>query len=104
MIFALFVIWFLAYWLGMAGVIGLDGRRQREKARAAGTVDFQDRSPLPFMMMGALCGPIPLVLYFGTTRKSARGWVLGLAIGVGWSLAFGMLFNLIAALARAGYN
>jgi hypothetical protein len=102
--FALLVLWFISYWAGMAAVIWLDGKRQRGKARAAGAVDFIDRNPLPYMLMGALCGPIPLILYFGITRKSAAGWALGIGIGVGWSVLFSLLYSVIQFLARTRFG
>jgi hypothetical protein len=80
------------------GDIGLDGKRQRENARAAGSVDFLDRSPLPYMLLGVLCGPLPLIFHFGTTRKSVGGWLLGLAIGIGWSVLVSVVFNVGMAL------
>ena len=101
MVLALLVLWFLAYWFGMAAVIWLDGKRQRQRALASGSVDFVDRKPLPYMLTGAICGPIPLILYFGTTRKSAAGWALGIGVGLGWSLLFSLLYSGIDMFARA---
>ena len=92
------VAMFLVYWGGMAGIIWYDGKRQREKARAAGSVDFLDRSPLPYMLLGVLCGPLPLMFYFGTTRKSVGGWIMGIAIGFGWSALVSVVYNVGAAV------
>jgi hypothetical protein len=97
---ALLALWFLAYWLGMASLIWIDGKRQRRAIQASGSVDFVNRSPWPYILMGILCGPLPLILYFGTTRKSAAGWVAGIAIGVGWTLLFSFLYTLIDAYGR----
>lgn len=74
------------YWGGMAGIILFDAKTQRERARAAGTVDFADRSPMAYLLLGLICGPIPLMMYFGTTRKALGGWLTGAAIGIGWTL------------------
>ena len=90
----------VVYWGGMAAIIHIDGKRQHEKARAAGSVDFMDRSPLPYMLLGVLCGPLPLIFYFGTTRKSVGGWLLGLVIGVGWTFAASIVINVLAAAAN----
>jgi hypothetical protein len=97
----LLLVWFVAYWGGMAGLIWLDAERQRAAARAAGAVDFIDRRIWPYMVMGLICGPLPLIFYFGTTRKSAAGWAIGIGAGVGWSILFSILYGLIDAYARA---
>ncbi len=64
------VMWFVYFGLTV-GVILLDGKLQREKAQRAGSVDFMDRSPWGYIAFGLLCGPLPLIFYFGATRKSA---------------------------------
>jgi hypothetical protein len=91
LIFTLFM--FVVYWGGMAMIISTDAKREREKARAGGSVDFMDRSPVPYMLLGVLCGPLPLIFYFGTTRKSVGGWLAGVGIGVGWSILNSVVFN-----------
>jgi len=99
-VMAILALWFLAYWLGMALLIWVDGNRQRRAIQASGSVDFVSRSPWPYILMGVICGPLPLILYFGTTRKSAAGWLLGIAVGVGWTLLFGFLYTLIDMYGR----
>jgi hypothetical protein len=84
---------FVVYWGGMAAIIWMDEQRARERARASGLVDFRDRRVLPYMLLGVLCGPLPLVVYFGATRRSVGGWLLGLVIGVGWSLLVSGVFS-----------
>jgi hypothetical protein len=95
MILALLIIWFVAYWGGMAALIWFDARRQRIKAIAERGVDFADRSPWQYMILGVFCGPLPIVFYFGISRKSALGWLMGIAIGATWSVLFSVLFNLL---------
>ncbi len=74
--------WFVYFGLTV-GVILLDGKLQREKAQRDGSVDFMDRSPWGYIAFGLLCGPLPLIFYFGATRKSAMGWLLGIGAAVG---------------------
>jgi hypothetical protein len=99
-VFIVMIVWFLSYWGGMALVIKLDAAKQRTAAKAAGAVDFADRNPVPYMLLGLICGPFPLLFYFGSTRRSAKGWLMGIGIAIGWSLLFGFLFSLIEAYAR----
>ena len=68
--------WFVYFGLTV-GTILVDGKMQRDKAQASGGVDFMDRSPWGYIALGLICGPLPLVLYFGATRKSALGWLMG---------------------------
>jgi hypothetical protein len=78
---ASFCIWLL--WFGGAALImHLDARRQRRKAVAEQGEDFVDRRILPYMLLAVLCGALPLVIYFGATRKGtkANGVLLGLGV------------------------
>lgn len=84
---------FVTYWGGMAGIIWFDGQRQRAKASVVGNVDFIDRRPGAYMILGAFCGPLPLIFYFGTTRRSVTGWLVGIGIGFGWSLVVSTIFK-----------
>jgi hypothetical protein len=70
------LVWLLYFGL-TAGIIAVDAKMQREKARREGQVDFADRRILQYILLGIICGPLPLLFYFGTTRKSAQGWLLG---------------------------
>lgn len=84
------VIWI--FYFGLTAVIILaDAKMQRAKARAAGTVDFADRKVLTYLALGVLCGPLPLIFYFGITRKSAGGWLLGLGAALAVSLAISVV-------------
>ena len=76
------ITWFVYFGLTV-GVILLDGKMQREKAAREGSVDFMDRSPWGYIVFGLLCGPLPLIFYFGATRKNAMGWLLGVGAAVG---------------------
>jgi hypothetical protein len=83
---ASFVVW--AVYFGLtAGVIVLDGKMQRAKAQREGGVDFMDRSPWSYLVLALLCGPLPLIFYFGTTRKNAMGWLMGVGAAVGVYIA-----------------
>ncbi len=76
------VTWFVYFGLTV-GVILLDGKMQRDKANREGGVDFMDRSPWGYVAFGLICGPLPLIFYFGATRKNALGWLLGIGAAVG---------------------
>lgn len=72
-----------AFWFGFpALVIRLDAKRQRAAARARGEVDLLDRSVTPYLVTALFCGGLPLVVYFGTTRRSALGWLTGLGLAL----------------------
>lgn len=68
----------------------LDARRQRARALATGEPDFKDRSPASYLALALVFGPLPLLVYFGTTRRSAAGWLLGLAAAAGVVLLVGV--------------
>lgn len=76
------VTWFVYFGLTV-GVILLDGKLQRDKATRDGSVDFMDRSPWGYIAFGLICGPLPLIFYFGATRKNAAGWLIGIGAAVG---------------------
>ena len=75
------VCWALYFGL-TAGIILLDRKIQRDKAAAQGSVDFMDRSPAAYLVLALFCGPAPLIVYFGVTRKSAVGWLMGIGAAV----------------------
>ena len=76
------IITWLVYFGLTVGVILLDGKMQRDKAQREGSVDFMDRSPWGYVAFGLICGPLPLIFYFGATRKSALGWLMGIGAAV----------------------
>jgi hypothetical protein len=89
------LLWLLYFGL-TAGIIAIDAKLQRERARREGAVDFADRRVLPYILLGAICGPMPLLFYFGTTRKNAAGWLLGVGAVVGlYALLYFIAFVLI---------
>jgi hypothetical protein len=61
-------------------IIRYDAKRQAQKARERGEVDFADRSVMNYLVLSIFCGPAPLIVYFGVTRKTFGGWVLGFAV------------------------
>ena len=76
-----FLTWLVYFGLSV-GAILIDGKMQRAKAEREGGVDFMERSPWGYIALGVLCGPLPVIVYFGTTRKGAIGWLIGLGIAV----------------------
>ncbi|HEY1959969.1 MAG TPA: hypothetical protein VGH28_30380 [Polyangiaceae bacterium] len=88
------VIW--AFYFGMtASIILLDRQIQRNKAYKEGSVDFLDRSPAGYLMLAFICGPLPLVIYFGATRKSFVGWLMGIGAAIA---VYAVLFFVAYAL------
>jgi len=76
------VCWIVYFGLTV-GIILLDRNIQRKRAAAQGTVDFMDRSPTAYLVLALFCGPAPLIVYFGVTRKSLVGWLMGVGIAFG---------------------
>lgn len=91
--------WAVYFGLTLATIV-VDGRRQREKARVAGGVDFADRSPWAYIALGVLCGPLPVIFYFGATRKNAAGWFMG----IGAAAAIYMVTIIVSIGLRAGLH
>lgn len=68
-------------WVGSTiAIIKVDAARQRKAAAARGDVDFIDRSVTPYLALAFIAGALPLIFYFGTSRKKASGWLLGLGL------------------------
>jgi len=70
----------LFWFLSAAFVIRWDAKRQGAIKEAAGEVDLMDRSVTPYLILSIFCGALPLVVYFGVTRRSAKGWLLGVGM------------------------
>lgn len=77
-----------------SAVIVVDGRNQRAKARAEGLEDFTDTNPVPYLLLGLLCGFLSLPVYFYVSRKS---WV-GALIGLGMSFATALVASIILVI------
>lgn len=61
-----------------------------------------DRSVAPYLVLGLICGPLPLIFYFGTTRRTALGWLMGVgAAALVYIMTFVAVFVLSFALAVA---
>lgn len=79
-------IFLWVFWYGFTvAVILIDQRRRKARAQVSDEVDiaqFEDMSIWPYLVMGLLCGALPLPLYFYATRKSAVGVLLGLGFVV----------------------
>lgn len=71
------IICWIVYFGLTVGIILLDRSIQKKKAEAQGSVDFMERSPTSYLVLALFCGPAPLIVYFGVTRKSAIGWLMG---------------------------
>jgi len=95
------VCWAIYFGL-TAGVIMLDRYLQKQRARALGTVDFMDRSPTQYLVLAVCCGPAPLIVYFGVTRKSALGWLMGIGAALGvYAVTFFAAFVISFTIALA---
>ena len=74
-------------------------RHKVEKRRSAelaskGEVNFQEKSILPYLLLGLICGALILPVYFGATRRSWKGFLVGLL----WDVGLGFAVNLIYIL------
>lgn len=76
------IVCWLVYFGLTVGIILLDRNIQKRKAETQGGVDFMDRSPTNYLVLAIFCGPAPLIFYFGTTRKSALGWLMGFGAAI----------------------
>jgi hypothetical protein len=93
------IVCWLFYFGATAGIIMLDRNIQRKKAAAMGTVDFMDRSPMNYLLLALCCGPAPLIVYFGVTRKNAVGWLMGIGVAFAvYSVTFAIAFAMTLAL------
>ena len=63
-------------------VILADADLQRRRALERGEVDFADRRPTAYLVLALFFGSLPLIAYFGITRKSLVGWLMGLGAAV----------------------
>jgi hypothetical protein len=82
-------------------VIFLDHRRQVELAERRGQLDFSSPNIGLYLLLGLLFGPIPLIVYFGLSRKSFGGWVLGFVFSAGVLLATFVAYFGVAVLLRS---
>src|SRR5437763_1698189 len=96
------LVW-LVYFGLTAAVIMIDGKMQRAKAEREGGVDFMDRSPRSYLLIGILCGPLPLIFYFGATRKNAMGWLAGIGAAVGVYVVTVVFAVILQVALRAGH-
>jgi hypothetical protein len=99
--FIVSIVTWVVYFGLTVGVILFDGKLQREKATREGRVDFMDRSPWGYIAFGLICGPLPLVFYFGATRKNAMGWLLGIGAAVGVYVATVVVAVILQVALRA---
>lgn len=77
-----------------SAIIILDRRRIERKMRDTDDVDFADRRLGPYLVTAVIFGPLPLILYFGSTRKGAMGFLIGAA----WALAVMVVVALVVAV------
>jgi hypothetical protein len=73
-----FIVWFGS----VVVILRVDASRIRRAKKRRGEVDFMDRSVTPYMLTALFSGALPLIVYFGTTRRNATGWLLGVAVCV----------------------
>ncbi len=96
------VICWLVYFGLTVGIILLDRNLQKKRAEAQGSVDFMDRSPTTYLVLALFCGPAPLIVYFGVTRKSALGWLMGFGAAIAvYVVMFVVAFVLTLAIGVA---
>ncbi len=99
------IVCWIVYFGLTVGIILLDRDIQKKKAAAQGGVDFMDRSPTAYLILALFCGPAPLIVYFGVTRKSVLGWLMGIGAAVAvYIVMFVVAFVLQLALFAADPN
>ncbi len=98
------IVCYLIYFGLTASVILLDRHLQQRRAQLRGTVDFMDRSPTTYLVLALFCGPAPLIVYFGVTRKSALGWLMGIGAAFGvYTVTFFAAFVMSFTIAMASH-
>src|SRR5215467_12245949 len=90
-----YLLVFVLYFVATIVVIRIDAKRQREAALARGGVDFIDRRVTPYMLLSFISGAMPLIFYFGISRRSAAGWLLGIAMFFGVSFGAGLVGTIL---------
>src|SRR5689334_10932200 len=68
------------WWGGIVAIIKIDQKRRDAAMRAAGDVNFEDKSVLPYLVLGVICGGLVLPVYFWTTRKTGVGVLIGIGL------------------------
>jgi hypothetical protein len=84
----------LIWWGGMFAIIKSDQKRRSAELASKGEVNFQEKSILPYLLLGLICGALILPVYFGATRRSWKGFLVGLL----WDMGLGFAVNLIYIL------
>jgi hypothetical protein len=79
------------WWGGLVAIIKVDQARRDRQMRAAGAVNFENKSVTQYLLFGLLCGGLVLPLYFWVTRKSAGAVLLGFAAGLGLLVVAGIV-------------
>ena len=90
------VVWFGS----VALIIRIDAKQQQAAKRAIGEVDFMDRSVMPYLILAIFCGALPLVVYFGVTRRSAKGWLTGIGIFLAHFVAITLVSTVLMIVAK----
>ena len=78
-----------------------DRRRQSVARRSADGADTSipmDRSPAPYIGLSLLFAPLPLIVYFGVTRKR---WLLGIGIAAAQVLSVAILGAVLMLMGRS---
>ena len=90
------VVWFGS----VALIIRIDAKQKQAAKRAIGEVDFMDRSVMPYLILAIFCGALPLVVYFGVTRRSAKGWLMGVGIFLAHFVAITLVSTVLMIVAK----
>jgi len=92
------IVWIVFYG-SMVAVIKVDQNMRATRAAAEGVPDWDNKSVVPYLVIGLICGGLILPVYFYSTRKSG----IGALIGLGWTVAVvgaAFLVGFILALAH----
>ena len=94
------VVTWIVFWILTVIVIKVDDKRAKAKAVAAGTRDFVDRRIRSYVLAAFLLGGFVLILYFGATRRSKKGGLIGAIALLGVGLATISVSSIYLAVAR----
>lgn len=75
----IYVSGFVSFFATLA-ILRIDLLRARARATRDGTPDFKRGMGGELALLACVCGPLPLIAYFGWTRRSVRGALAGLAL------------------------
>jgi hypothetical protein len=104
----LFMVFPYVVWFGLViGIIKLDQSARARRAAANPEPDatmFEDKSVTPYLLLSFICGALVLPVYFGSTRRNAGGFVLGIGAAVGCFIVTVVVMQIVQMIAFSIYH